>query len=375
MEKRILFIIDSPFISGAELSLIEYLRESKLDVRNVYIAISKKNSLLGHQLSEYKVIELPFLWFVKTKNPIKLCNYLINIILTTITLSRAIVNYKIDIIYSNSVKSHVYGSLSKLLTGKKNIWHVRDNIKNRFLETILAKYTDKIICISDYIYQQLEVPKEKKVMIHGGIDINKWNPSTKIYQHIRKELKLPADILIVAQVGQITKWKNQIDLINCAKAILQTFSNVHFLIIGDDLSGRESKYQDYLKKEILNLGLANDVTLTGHYGDIEKIYSQVDILIHPAIDEPLGRVIIEAMAMEKPVVTYNCGGPREIVVNCETGYLVEPYNYKELAEKTIILLSNELKRVDYGRKGRALVQQKFDISEQSILIDKIICNI
>lgn len=104
--------------------------------------------------------------------------------------------------------------------------------------------------------------------------------------------------------------------------------------------------------------------------------SQIDILIHPAINEPFGRVLIEAMSIGKPVIAYNCGGPKEIIVNNETGYLVEPYNYGEIAKKTILLLENEELRLQFGKAGRKRVIEKFNIegyvSEMEDVFDYII---
>ncbi len=112
-------------------------------------------------------------------------------------------------------------------------------------------------------------------------------------------------------------------------------------------------------------GLNNHVTFLGHRTDICETYAQIDVLVHPAIDEPFGRVMIEAMAMEKPVVAYNCGGPKEIILNGETGFLIKPHDYSEMAQKTILLLNDRSMRRKFGKKGRVRVCEYFNLNECS----------
>jgi len=133
------------------------------------------------------------------------------------------------------------------------------------------------------------------------------------------------------------------------------------LIVGDDLSGKEKRYKKQIETEILKAGLEKHFSFLGFIKDIKEIYAQIDVLVHPAINEPFGRAIIEAMAMGKPVVAYNCGGPKEIVINNKTGYLIEPYDYRGLAEKTLQLLESRELRIKFGKAGRTRVIEKFNI--------------
>ena len=96
--------------------------------------------------------------------------------------------------------------------------------------------------------------------------------------------------------------------------------------------------------------------------------------MHTAIDEPFGRVFVEAMAMEKPVVAYACGGPKEIIVNNQTGYLVKPYYFKAIGEKVILLLKNEKLHITLGTEGRKRVIEKFNINDNICKIETLFDN-
>ena len=159
----------------------------------------------------------------------------------------------------------------------------------------------------------------------------------------------------------MTRWKNHADFIKSAEIIKRSYTNTHFLIIGDDLSGRENKYKQELIRLIEQLNMGSHISFLGYLSDIKELISQIDILIHPAINEPFGRVIIETMAEEKPVIAYDCGGPKEIIQNNKTGFLVDPYDFKEIAKKTLMLLNNNTLRKEFGKEGRKHVLENYDI--------------
>jgi glycosyltransferase involved in cell wall biosynthesis len=362
-KKKLLIICNSLFISGGELNLFQFLKYYDKKKYEVVLILPNKSIDFNNELTQCNVIEIPLIWFKRSLNPLYLIKCLINIIYCSLKIRKIIHDKKIDIIYSNSIKSHIYGSIIKLLTGKKAIWHVRDNFKKGFFNNFLIKYSDKIICISEYIYQQIKVPEKSKEIIYGGIDTHEWSPMQDTKKNdLRMALGLSLKTKLVAQVSQITSWKNHLDFIKSAVEIIQDCTiEVHFLIVGDDLSGKEKRYKKQIETEILKAGLEKHFSFLGFIKDIKEIYAQIDVLVHPAINEPFGRAIIEAMAMGKPVVAYNCGGPKEIVINNKTGYLIEPYDYRGLAEKTIQLLESRELRIKFGKAGRTRVIEKFNI--------------
>ena len=367
---KVLIISNSYFFSGAEKSLLDYLEKSN-NTQNYFLCISNADTETIKTFSKYNTIRLPLIWFSFTYNPIILINYLFNIIFISIKIILIMSERKIDIIYSNTIKAQIYCLFIKLLTGKTVLWHVRDNTRSGFLKWILTKISDKIICNSNHILKQFS-ESSKCLVIYNGVDLFTFSSNGIINENIREKLNLPKYTILIAQVGQITEWKKQLDFIYCANKILQKETNIHFLIVGDDLSGNEENYLNQIKNEIMRLRLNNNITLIGHKIDIREVYTQIDILLHTAIDEPFGRVLIEAMAMEKPVVAYNCGGPKEIILNGETGFLIEPHNYTEMAQKTILLLNSRTMREKFGKNGRVRVSEYFNLNEYTRKIDQLL---
>jgi glycosyltransferase involved in cell wall biosynthesis len=359
---KILFINTSPFLSGAEVSILQLLQDYDQTSTELYIVLPR-NVQYDHLFPKNAIIiKMPLIWFNKSFNPFYIIKCLISILYVTIRLSSIIRNERIKIIYSNTGKSFLYVAFIKLfIRDCKLICHIRDKIKSKIINRILTRQSDKIICVSNYIYNQIQTCDDKKQLILCGVKTNTSHSFKNNILSLKKQLGLSQNIILVVQIGQLTRWKNHLDYIKTAKIILQKNPNVYFLIVGDDLSGRENKYKQELIKFVEQLNLSTSVSFLDHQDDLKELISQIDILVHPAINEPFGRVLIEAMAMEKPVVAYNCGGPKEVIVNGETGYLVKPYDTVELANKTINLIENSELRAQFGKAGKKRVAKEFNI--------------
>jgi glycosyltransferase involved in cell wall biosynthesis len=376
-KKKILIICNAPFISGAEINLFQLLNYLDKKKYAIFLIVPNKVCGLNNDLVECSIIRLPFVWFVRSFNPFYLIKCLYSIIYCSFKIQKAIRKNNIDIIYSNSIKSHIYCIIPKIITGKKAILHIRDNLKNNILTKLLIKTSDKIICISNHIYSQINALPNKKILVYGGIDTNEWIPLRHFQKNdLTLKLGLTPETKIVTQISQITSWKNHFDFIKAAGNVVKNCTvKVHFLIVGDDLSGKEKKYKRKLKTELSKAGLEKHFSFIGFVQDIKQVYSQIDILVHPAINEPFGRVVIEAMAMGKPIIAYNCGGPKEIIAGNQTGYLVDIHDYNAIANKIILLLKDENLRVQLGKEGRERVIEKFNIKNSISDIEALIDNI
>jgi len=362
---KILLINTSSFLSGAEVSMLQLLKN--IDATSFEIFIVLPTSVQYQHLlpKNVKCIKMPLLWITRSFNPFYLIKYLISILIVMRKLIQVINNEKIKIVYANTYKAFFYVAFIKFfVTDCKLICHLRDNFKSKRLHRFLISQSDKIVCISGQIYKQVIVSEHKKCIIYGGVDTNYWKPEKYLKNILNDNLRLRKDTILVAQIGQLTSWKNHVDFIKAAAEIIKSYpKDFHFLIVGDDMSGKEKKYKKRLNSEIIKTGLEKHFSFLGFIKDIKAIYAQIDVLVHPAIDEPFGKVVIEAMAMGKSVVAYNCGGPKEIIVNNQTGYLVKTDDFKAIGEKVILLLKNEKLQIKLGTEGRKRVIEKFNIKD------------
>lgn len=362
-KKRILIISTSKFISGAEISLIDFIKQTQYK-NDYFLAISPGSELKDLHVF-CKTFFLPFKWINRTFNPLRNLQIVWSLVRSTVLLNRIINQFDIEFIYANSFKAALYGVLVRLCTGKKLIWHVRDNINYRLLKLFLMKNCDVIITVSHHIRKQFLTHSIKTYLVYAGINTTIWQSSNEYKENSLVFNRNNTESLFrgirIAYIAQITRWKNHIDFIKIAKQIIESGVEVQFYIIGDDLSGKEKKYKNELYEYVNANNIGSWMNFTGFRSDIRNVMEQIDILVHTAIDEPFGRVIIEAMALEKPVVAYNCGGPKEIVINNETGFLVDLFDVDCLSEKILQLINNRDLRLKFGKAGRKRVVEKFNI--------------
>ncbi len=342
--KRILIISSSPFFSGAEISLVQLLE--KIDTKYQFMLITGNRDHFKH-INMTKYLEIDSII-----DKISWYSFLRKTFAINYQCFWQVAKFKPEIIYFNTTNSFLnFLWFGILFYRTKKIWHVRDNLKNKKIIKILKLFSNLIVCNSVFINNQLNARFKGKV-IYGGIDVDNYKNTNR-----QKKLKT------VACIAQLTLWKNQIDFIKAAQIIHKKNAEVEFLIIGDILNPKDVKYKELLIEYVKNQNLVDVIKFVGFQNDVIMVLSEIDVLIHPAIEEPFGRVLIEAMSMEIPVVGYKSGGPQEVIVNNETGYLVAPYDYTLLATKTSELLENDDLRLKFGQQGRKRVSEKFSIEK------------
>jgi glycosyltransferase involved in cell wall biosynthesis len=119
------------------------------------------------------------------------------------------------------------------------------------------------------------------------------------------------------------------------------------------------------------LGLAEDVHFLGWRDDIPELLALCNLFVLPSLGEHFGRVLIEAMAMEKAVVATDAGGVPEVVVHGETGLLVPPGQPKEMADAVVDIVKDPARAARLGKAGRKRVEAEFDITKDVHAIEAI----
>jgi glycosyltransferase involved in cell wall biosynthesis len=359
-------------MSGAEISLIGLL--SNLD-RNIFspVVVCPQSGELPQELHRLG-IQTEFLDFVRIKrdaNKIKLTTHLFQILKTIPELTALVSKYNINVIHSNNTTAHLYGMPAAKLSRIPSIWTIRDLVPLGRLGRLLYKFSGRIIVPSESCAEILQTEKDDKIRkIYNGIDLEKWcgqtpeNDGSALENKIRLEFGIGRDETLIAMVGQLVPWKGHRYLLAAAGLFIKQFANVKILIVGEDIF---SEHPDY-KKELINIcrnsSLQDNVIFTGHRSDIFQLMRGIDILVLPSLQEPFGRVILEAMACEKPVVATNSGGPREIIRDGVEGILVPESDAEQIAEAVIRLIGDEQLRKDMGRAGRSRVETGFDIRKK-----------
>ena len=277
--------------------------------------------------------------------------FLLRILPRALKLVSILKKEKPDIVHCNlSLRQSMAPIIASRIACIPCICHVRGYTRLNSLNKAFSHFVRCFICVSDTArsnYLMQGIKKEKTVVIPLGIDAQEFLP---VSHHTQKEKDF-----IVTSVGRMNEWKGQWILLEAIPLITQKIKNVQFWLVGD---GPE---RPNLERKAHVLNISQFVKFKGTFHRIQNILSSSDLLIHtPVKPEPFGRIIIEAMAMQIPVIATNLGGPSEYITNNRDGILIDTKRPDVLAEKIVQVLENPDLRQKMGEAARKTVIKQFD---------------
>jgi len=281
-------------------------------------------------------------------------------------LSRLVRREKIRLIHGNGSRCSIYAGLAARLTHVPLLWHVRIMDREPLLDRFLAFLSTKIVTNSQAVAGRFEfISKPEQIsVVHNGVDTNAFNPEVD-GSEIRKELGLEEKQKLVTILGRMDAWKGHRFFLRAAQQTVKCVDQVTFLVVGD------GDLREELQEDAVKLGIADSVLFCGYREDIPKIIAATDVLVLASLAESFGRVVIEAMAMGKPVVATNVGGVPEIIRSDHTGILVELANPDAIAQAVVRLLKDEELSKKIGQAGLRRVQEKFTIEKHVQEIQRV----
>lgn len=299
---------------------------------------------------------------------------LVHVLQTAPLICRLVESSGAQIVHSNSTTAHLVGGVAGERMGRPTIWHCRDLVPLARLAPQLAGKATRIIAISGCVAELLEregVPHEKIAIVTNGLDPDEWNP--KIRSHLRESLGLSDNAFVFGMAGQLVPWKNHAAFIEAAAKLCEdeNCARARFAIIGGDLWGEQAPYVRELRELVKKHGLVERFNFIPHQSDSADALGALDCLVHPTRDEPFGRVIMEAMALSKPVVAMNENGPREIITHEHDGLLVSPEAENGLADAMKRILGDADLRAHLSRHARPSIESKFHIADSTTKIAEI----
>jgi glycosyltransferase involved in cell wall biosynthesis len=231
----------------------------------------------------------------------------------------------------------------------------------RFFEEGMLARARKIIAVSHFTKWELvnyyKIPESKIRVIHNGVDINKFKPAVD-KRKVKAELGFNPDDLAIVSVGRLYARKGLFTLIESMPTIIKRFSNAKFIISGKGQSDEMKKLITYAEK----LGVKNNIIFTGYYPDkkLPKLYQAADVFAFSTFYEHHPFAVLEALATGLPVVTTTVGGIPETIDSGKNGFLVEPFNPQQFADKILYLLEHPAAAAEMGALARKTVEERFD---------------
>lgn len=356
----VFFIHHSTQMGGAEHSLL--LLANGLGERNwrVVILLPDRGPLYAELSESIEKELLPILRLKRRKSWVSSLRYFSAWIRSGLKIRRLTRRHQAALIHANCTTAFLYAFPKYFRKRLPLVWHVRDFIPPSLPTGRLISNASRIICTSTCMADQAALRNAPQMRrIPNPIPIpDDLPPRNSAWL---EGLDLPADAFLVAQVGQLIPGKRVECLIGVAELLAPKHPNAHFLIVGEDLFGDFPDYRRKLEEQIAGAGLADRFRFVPWQEDMTDCYAAIDVLFHPALEEPFGRVLAEAMAFEKPVVAVAKAGPAEIVVDGETGFLAVQGEVAEMAGVLGRLLADgELRRV-MGVAGRRRAEEMYGL--------------
>ncbi len=228
-------------------------------------------------------------------------------------------------------------------------------------DQVLAPRLGAVICISKAVEDNFVargLGDLNLLTIHNGLDPTEMRV-TRDANQLRAELGVAPAARLIGLVGNLKPWKGQELVIHAMNQLRDEFPDVVCLLIGAT-SDDATDYQRDIQQLIDRHGLNNRVLITGFRSDVANYVNLLDIQVHASVaPEPFGRVLLEAMALCKPLVASNAGGVPEIVIDGTTGLLFEPKNVDALAGCLRQLLRDPARARILGQAGRRHLETDF----------------
>jgi len=199
-------------------------------------------------------------------------------------------------------------------------------------------------------------PDRVRVMV-PGVDPDFFHPGVD-GSPVRAQLGTGPEVPLVAMIARFQQVKGQDIFLAMAKRVHAQMPEARFAAAGENVFG-VSKDEAY-KRAILAAAREDPVLqecmmFLGFWDDVREVIAAADVIVCPSRFESLGMVHLESMAMARPVVSMDNGGPAETMLDGETGYLVPPEDPDALADRVVALLRDPARRARMGAAGRKRV--------------------
>ncbi|MDD5458680.1 MAG: glycosyltransferase family 4 protein [Phycisphaerae bacterium] len=238
-------------------------------------------------------------------------------------------------------------------------------LKSRLVAWLRCRLAKRIFTVSEAVheqYRQLGLAGNKMMTRYVGITSI---PATKTRSQMRNEFNLDPNVPVIACVAFHNPMKG-IDVLLRAVAILkQQFPRLRLLEVG---GSRDPKETEKLRHFAEDIGVSENVIWTGHRSDVRNILECADLYCQPSRVEGLGFAILEAMSAGLAVVGTKVGGIPEVVLDGQSGVLVEPDSPEDMAAALAELLRDESGRKKMGQLGRQRARENFDLQRQTELL-------
>ncbi len=365
---NILFITNHLNIGGITSYVLSLATGLKKRGHNVYVA-SSGGDLLGRFIEEgINYIHIP----IRTKSEASP-----KMLLSYFRLKRFLKQNQISIMHANSRTTQVLGCWLSRKTGIPYISTGHGFFMTRFSRWLFPCWGQKTIAISEQVEEHLikdfKVDKKNIVVIHNGIDVNKFGEQRTSLDFARdrenREQRKKgfglSDGPVIGIVARLSDVKGHIYLIRAMKIVLGAVSQAQLFIVG------KGKMKEELVNLVKVLGIEKNTYFLPGVSDTREVLSVMDIFVMPSLKEGLGLALMEAMAQAKACIGSNVGGIRSLIKDGYSGLLVKSADSGALAAAILELLNSAPKREYLAGNAKTFIKENFSQEKMVFETEKV----
>jgi len=357
MPIKILYAHGINDIGGAETDLISIIKGLDRERFHPSVACPPTGAFI-ERLRENSVPVFPVLFpsWRKLKD-------LWQIPIAVVSLVAILKREKFDLVHVNDYWWTPVAWLACRLMGIPCVVHIRQQIESRRVKQYWLAQPDRVLAICQEIREvaiEGGVDPSRIQVVYSGVDLSS-NVGQVNGGLIRQHYGLHPGQLLVGAVANLFPRKGYEYLLEALVDVRKKIPDIHCVIVGEGDTG----YQKQLMNLVNERALHSVVTFAGFQSNVLEYMAAFDVVVLPSILEGFGMVLLEAMAMGKPVVASRVGGIPEAVEDGVTGILVPPAHSRRLADALVALLENPGLRQSMGEAGRNRVKRLFSL-ERSI---------
>jgi glycosyltransferase involved in cell wall biosynthesis len=236
----------------------------------------------------------------------------------------------------------------------------------KLCEKIACSCADYVIAISNSLKNEAvkeAILSADRITVLGagsskGVNLDQFrlNEMTRAEaKKIRQDLNIDADSIVIGYVGRLTKEKGIVELANALTALRKVYPGLQLLLIG--YTDQRSPLSQ-VTFELLHA--CEYIHIIPFQDNLPGYLAAMDILVLPSYREGFGNALIEASAMQVPVVATDITGCRDAVMDGKTGLLVKPQDTTSLVKALNELIEDRDKRIKFGKNGERWVRENFD---------------
>ncbi len=279
-----------------------------------------------------------------------------------------------DILHGNSLAMARWLGRNAIRFDRPTTGHIRDIVRLSRSAVDDVNRNHKLIAVSqatrDYhIHIAQGVDASRVSVVYNGIDADEFAAATTTRVDLRSQLGLPANAFLVATIGQIGLRKGQTVFAEAAVAAQRVIPTegrpIHFLLIGERHSQKDESqaFDAQIDATISAAAMQRQFHRLGYRHDVPSILQQVNVVVHPARQEPLGRVLLEAAAAGRAIIATDVGGTREILTHQVSALLVAADDADAIVQSILRLWLDDGLQQRLGESARETVRSLFTLEQ------------